>query len=89
MTGAYMRVQRDDKWENIEVEHLTDAELVEKFKDRPTEELLSWLQMLCGAIRHVEPLIRSLEEEGIIQRVSREEYEQAQQQENKQPSVGE
>lgn len=26
MTGAYLRVKRGDKWENIEVEHLTDDE---------------------------------------------------------------
>lgn len=84
MTGAYLRVQRGENWENIEVEHLTEAELVEQFKDRPAEELLSWIQMLCGAIRHVEPLLQSLENEGIIKRVSKEEYEQSQQQESPQ-----
>jgi len=26
MTGAYLRVKRNNKWENIEVEYLTDEE---------------------------------------------------------------
>ena len=34
MTGAYLRVKRE-KWENIEVEHLTDEERQEILKDDP------------------------------------------------------
>lgn len=67
MTGAYLRAKRDDKWENVEVEHLTNEELKEKFIGRSPEELVNWMIMLCEKIRHVEPLLDELVKEGIIE----------------------
>lgn len=69
MTGAYLRVKRGDKWENIEVENLTDDEIREKFATREPQELINWMIMLCQQIREVEPLLHSLERDGIIARV--------------------
>jgi hypothetical protein len=69
MTGAYLRVKRGDKWENIEVEHLTDDEIREKFATREPQELINWMIMLCQQVREVEPLLLSLEKDGIISRV--------------------
>lgn len=69
MTGAYLRVKRGDKWENIEVEHLTDDEIREKFATREPQELINWMIMLCQQVREVEPLLLSLEKDGIIARV--------------------
>lgn len=69
MTGAYLRVKRGDKWENIEVENLTDDEVREKFATREPQELINWMIMLCQQIREVEPLLQSLERDGIIARV--------------------
>lgn len=66
MTGAYLRAKRGDKWENIEVEHLTPEELREKFLHRPPEELLNWMDMLCGKIREIEPLLNELVAKGIL-----------------------
>lgn len=69
MTGAYLRAQRNGSWGNVEVEHLTDDELRDKFLHRPPEELVNWMAMLCEKIRQIEPLLKQLEEEGIIQLV--------------------
>lgn len=66
MTGAYLRVKRGDKWENVEIENLTDEELHEKFATRETQELINWMGMLCAKIRQVEPVLKQLEEEGIL-----------------------
>ncbi len=51
MTGAYIRVKRDGKWQNIEVEHLTDAEREEALKDK---DLMGWIHMLCFNISFKE-----------------------------------
>lgn len=66
MTGAYLRVKRGDKWENIEVENLTDDEIREKFATREPQELINWMIMLCQKIRQVEPVLVQLEKEGIL-----------------------
>ena len=66
MTGAYLRVKRGDKWENIEVENLTDDEIREKFATREPQELINWMIMLCQKIRQVEPVLLQLEAEGIL-----------------------
>lgn len=66
MTGAYLRAKRGDKWENIEVEHLTPEELQEKFLQRSPEELVNWMDMLCRKIREIEPLLDELVAKGIL-----------------------
>lgn len=66
MTGAYLRANRGDKFENVEVEHLTDEELEEKFLTRDPKELVSWMKMLCAKLRQIEPLLVALEKEGVI-----------------------
>lgn len=68
MTGAYLRVKRGEKWENVEVEHLTDEEIREKFATREPQELINWMIMLCEKLRHLEPLLDGLERDGIITR---------------------
>ena len=47
MTGAYLRVKRGNKWQNVEIEYLTDEEREELFKEAPTEEVLKWLNFMC------------------------------------------
>lgn len=73
MTGAYLRVKRGDKWENVEVENLTEDELREKFATREPQELINWMSMLCEKIRQIEPLLEDLEAEGILKRVPERE----------------
>jgi hypothetical protein len=70
MTGAYLRVEREGKWQNIEVEQLTEEELKEKFLKREPEELVNWMSMLCGYLRRIEPLLQDLERDGIIAKVT-------------------
>ena len=48
MTGAYLRIKRKDKWQNIEIEYLTDGEREELFKEADTEEVLKWLNFMCN-----------------------------------------
>ena len=59
MTGAYIRIKRDSKWQNIEVEHLTDDERKEALKEETN--LMPWLNMVCGKLREVELLGEFLE----------------------------
>lgn len=54
MTGAYLRVNRDNKWQPIEVEHMTDDERKEAFQHRPMEEVLRWLNMTCKELAEIE-----------------------------------
>lgn len=54
MTGTYVRIERDGKFENIEVEKLTEEELELFFKDKDKEELLRWLKFTLRYIREVE-----------------------------------
>ena len=48
MTGAYVRVQRGGKYQNVEIEYLTDGEREELFKGADKEELLRWLNFMCN-----------------------------------------
>ena len=64
MTGAYLRVLRDGKWENIEVEYLSDEERHEILKD--DDRLMHWLHLVCNKLTSVEGLLKELEEDGII-----------------------
>ena len=72
MTGAYLRAIRNGKWDNVEVEHLTEEELKDKFSHRSPEELVNWMSMLCKYIRQNETLFKELEQEGILKSVPAE-----------------
>jgi len=50
MTGAYLRVQRDGKWGNLEVEDLTDDERQEILGHREPAELVRWINLLCKTV---------------------------------------
>ena len=65
MTGAYLRVQRGDKWENIEVEHLTnqERELI-LYQDK---RLMQWLHIVCNKLAEIQPLLDELKEDGILE----------------------
>lgn len=67
MTGAYLRVKRKGKWENIEVEHLTNTEREEILKE--DDRLMEWLHCVCNKLVESERMFIELEEEGILKRV--------------------
>lgn len=71
MTGAYLRAIRNGKWDNVEVEHLTEEELKDKFLTRPPEELVNWMSMLCAKLREIEPILNGLVADGILQLVDK------------------
>ncbi len=58
MTGIYVRAQRDRKWQNVEVEELTDEELREFFAGRKEAELTRWCCVLAGWIRDNAAAVR-------------------------------
>jgi len=66
MTGAYLRVKRNDKWENIEVEYLTNEERESILKD--DDRLMQWLHLVCNKLTSVDTLLKDLEKDGIIAR---------------------
>ena len=64
MTGAYLRVQRKDKWENIEVEHLTNQEReLYLYEDK---RLMQWLHIVYNKLHEIQPLLDGLKEDGIL-----------------------
>lgn len=68
MTGAYLRIKRGDKYENIEVEHLTDKERETLFIDRSPVEIINWLNVLSAKLAEHETLVNELVEDGILQK---------------------
>lgn len=50
MTGAYVRIQRDGKWLNIEIDRLTNAELQQFMRDHH-QDAFTWAVFLAGWIR--------------------------------------
>ena len=53
MTGAYLRIKREGKWQNVEIEYLSDKEREELFKEAGPEEVLKWLNFMCSEYQHL------------------------------------
>lgn len=66
MTGAYLRVKRDGKWQNIEVEYLTREERKEALKD--SFNTISWIDMLCEKLLEYEEILDGLVEDGLLEK---------------------
>lgn len=49
MTGAYVRIERDGKWQAVELDELTDVELEIFFRGEP--ECWKWAKFLAAWIR--------------------------------------
>ena len=54
MTNAFVRMKRDGKWQSIEIDHLTDKELITLAEDQPTEGWV-WAMFLVMWIRDNVP----------------------------------
>jgi len=50
MTGIFVRIRRNDRWQNIEIEHLSDNELNSFAKEHPdvgwtwAKHLIRWIR---------------------------------------------
>ena len=66
MTGAFLRIKRNDKYEAVEIEHLTDKEREETLKN--DDRLMQWLNIVCNKLAEIEPLLDDLEKDGLIKR---------------------
>ena len=62
MTGAFLRVEREGKWENVEIEHLTEVELNEIIGPRSKSEIMDWLSLTCSMLRLADTAISRQEE---------------------------
>lgn len=51
MTGIYVRIQRDGRLEDREIDELSDQELVQLARDQPLEAGWRWAILLAGWIR--------------------------------------
>ena len=51
MTGAYVRVKRDGKWVNVEVEYMTSEEREVALEGRE----LQWLNRTCEVLAETFP----------------------------------
>lgn len=57
MTGAYVRIQRDGRWQAIEIDQLTDAELDAFAESHPPGSGWNWALFLAKWIReYVKPV---------------------------------
>lgn len=63
MTGAYLRVERDGEWKNIEIEYLNRDEITEIFMKKDKEETINWLAWLAAELRLVAEYADKLREE--------------------------
>lgn len=54
MTGIYYRVERDGKTETIELEYLTDTELMDVLKDASESYLISIVAVILGTASREE-----------------------------------
>ena len=67
MTGAYVRVKRQDKWENVEFELLTDKEMKEFIEKEKDEVGWNWAVFFAKYLRDtIKPLIDGLVKDGIL-----------------------
>lgn len=64
MTGEYLSVKRDGKWDDIEVEHLTDEERETILKD--DTRLMKWFHVVCKSLVDAEDILEELVKDGII-----------------------
>lgn len=69
MTGAYLRIKRNNKIENIEIEFLTDEEREQLLKD--DTRLMQWLHIVCNKLNEVNTFLEELERDGILEKVWR------------------
>ena len=59
MTGAYLRVERDGVWQNIEVEYLTEDERESLLHH--DDRLMEWLDVVCRTLVDAEAVIDEID----------------------------
>jgi len=57
MTKAYLRVKRNDKYENVEIEYLTNEEIDEVFGKAENEEMRRWIKFLVNQLYSIATFI--------------------------------
>lgn len=57
MTEAYLRVKRNGKYENVEIEYLTDEEIDKIFGKAENEEMRRWIKFLVNQLYSIATFI--------------------------------
>lgn len=55
-TGYYLRVQRDGRYQNLDIAEMSDDELISISKAWDAARLLSWVLTLKNFIKDVSPI---------------------------------
>jgi len=69
MTGTYVRVKKNSKWQNIEFELLTDKEMDEFIELKREQEIdgWCWVKFYARYLRdNIKPLMDGLVKDGIL-----------------------
>ena len=56
MTGAYVRIRRNEKIVTVEAEDLTSSEFETFFKDMTKDEIKAWLKMSLKTLKNIKDL---------------------------------
>jgi hypothetical protein len=51
MTGAFVRIERDGRWQDVEIDQLTDPELERFLAAQDAHQLRRWPRLLARWIR--------------------------------------
>lgn len=55
MSGIYLRVYRDGKYQSLDIVELTEVELTAAFAREKKETVIKFLAAVCKQIRECEP----------------------------------
>ena len=70
MTGVMVRIKRGENVENVEIEQLTESELMAVLSEMSRTNMAELISLFCKIVQRVEPMFLALERDGIIQRAS-------------------
>ena len=53
-TGIFVRIEREDKFQNLDITELTNSEIENLFEDKDKHDVLQWLIAMIELVRFVD-----------------------------------